>query len=190
MKPKKLKYAATVMTVAPLVILCIYFVKLYFDGVFDSVDTLRVYMDRFGAFAPLVLVLFQGLQVLIPILPGYIGCIAGALLFGPVASFFYNYIGLNLGSMAAYYLARRFGMGIVMLMFSEKTYNKWSKKFLASRSYDWAVFLCHALPLLPADFLSYFSGLIRMDQKKFWLLTIVGKPWGIIFYSVLVGIIF
>ena len=189
MFPKKWKHIAAFLSWFPLVILIIYFVKLYCDGVFNSVESLREYMNTFGVFAPLVLIVFQALQVLIPILPNYIGCIAGTLLFGPVLGFFCNYIGLSLGSVGAYYLARRFGMNIVMLMFSEKTYEKWSTRFKKSKSFDLIVFLCHALPLMPADFLSYFCGLIKSDEKKFWLLTLLGKPWGILLYSIVFAVI-
>ena len=57
-------------------------VKAYLDGEFESVETLQIYIKSFGLFAPLILIVIQALQVIIPILPGFLGCAVGAVLFG------------------------------------------------------------------------------------------------------------
>ena len=56
-------------------------VKAYLDGEFESVETLQIYIKSFGLFAPLILIVIQALQVIIPILPGFLGCAVGAVLF-------------------------------------------------------------------------------------------------------------
>lgn len=57
-------------------------VKAYFDGEFDSVETLQAYIKRFGLFGPVVLTVIQAAQVVVPILPGFLGCSVGAVMFG------------------------------------------------------------------------------------------------------------
>ena len=96
------------------------------EGKIDSVESLQRYVLTFGIFAPLVLVLVQALQVVIPVLPGFLGCAVGALLFGPMGGFWCNYIGISVGSIVAYFLARKYGMDIMLLMFPKKEYDKWS----------------------------------------------------------------
>lgn len=49
---------------------------------------------------------FQAVQVVIPILPGGLGCLAGVILFGVWKGFWYNYIGICAGSLAAFAIAR------------------------------------------------------------------------------------
>lgn len=170
-----------------LVIVTAAFVRFYFQGKFDSVDTLQEYMKTFGVFAPIVLTLFQALQVVVPVVPGFVGCAAGAVLFGTAGGFWCNYIGISLGSIVSYLLARKFGIDIVLLMFSEKKYEHWRAKIEGSNYYNWFLFVATLLPLFPDDFLCYFSGLIKMKWKPFFWIIVLGKPWCILVYSIVFG---
>ena len=58
-----------------------------------------------------------------------------------------------------------------------------------SKSYGWFLFLATLLPLFPDDFLCYFSGLVKMDKKKFIWIIILGKPWCILAYSIAFGLV-
>ena len=172
------------------IILCTaLFIKLLMREQFHSVESFQLYMKQFGVFAPLVLTLIQVIQVVFPILPGYLGCAAGAIAFGSTVGFWCNYIGISVGSIIAYYIARKYGIDVVMALFSEKLYNKWSRRILQSKSYDAFLFVATLLPLFPDDFLCYFSGLIKMDQKKFIWIILLGKPWCILAYSLGFGLI-
>lgn len=63
-------------------VLCALLFKAYLDGKFHSVETLREYVAGFGIMAPLVLTAIQAAQVVLPVLPGFFGCIVGAVMFG------------------------------------------------------------------------------------------------------------
>lgn len=178
-----------ICTIAACVVIILLLVKMFFNQKFDSVESLQNYMKGFGIAAPLVLTLFQALQVVIPVLPGYLGCAAGAVAFGTMTGFWCNYIGISVGSIIAYFLARKYGIDIVLALFPEKQYEKWSKRIEKSRSYDWFLFIATLLPLFPDDFLCYFSGLMKMNSKKFIWIIILGKPWCILAYSIGFGLI-
>ena len=167
----------------------LFLLKQLFNQKFYSVEDLQNYMKGFGIAAPLILTLFQAFQVVVPVLPGYLGCAAGAVAFGTMTGFWCNYIGISVGSIIAFFLARKYGMDIVLAMFPEKEYRKWSEKIEKSKSYDWFLFVATLLPLFPDDFLCYFSGLIKMNSKKFIWIIILGKPWCILVYSILFGLI-
>lgn len=178
------------LTVAMLLVLLVsasLLLKVYFSGKFNDIDTLREYMKGFGVYAPIVLTLFQASQVVLPVLPGALGYAAGAVLFGTMGGFWCSYIGISLGSIAAYYLARRFGMDIVLLMFSREQYDKWQRRVTGSRYYGLILFAVVLLPFFPDDFFCYFSGLMKMDAKKFILTIILGKPLCILAYSIAFG---
>lgn len=170
-----------------LVILLI--AKQLFSAKIDSVESLQKYMKSFGIAAPLALTLFQALQVVIPMLPGYLGCAAGAVAFGTMTGFWCNYIGISLGSIIAYFLAKKYGKNIVLSMFPQKQYDKWSGIVEKSKSYAWFLFVATLLPLFPDDFLCYFSGLMKMKSKTFIWIIILGKPWCILAYSIGFGLI-
>lgn len=162
----------------------VFLIQGWLGGHFDSADSLRAYVDSFGIWAPLILALIQMLQVVLPVLPGFMGCIVGAALFGAVGGFWINYIGISAGSIAAYWLARRFGIQLVKKMISIQKYEKHMERLNRSKSYTAVLFLSILLPLAPDDFLCYFSGLINMPARKFIAIIITAKPWCILFYSV------
>lgn len=182
---KKVKILLAAIGVAILLFL----LKQVFSQRFDSAEALQEYMKGFGIAAPLVLILFQAVQVVVPILPGYLGCAAGAIAFGSFTGFLCNYIGISVGSIIAYFLARKYGIDLVLAMFSQKQYDKWSGRLKTGKSYERFLFLATLLPLFPDDFLCYFSGLVKMNSKKFIWIIILGKPWCILAYSIVFGLV-
>ena len=176
---------------AAMLVLCLLaagvLIKAYFDGRFSSAEALQEYVASFGLFSPLVLTLIQALQVILPILPGFLGCAVGAVLFGRLGGFLCNYIGISAGSIAAFYLARAYGVALVKSLFSAKKYEKWSHWIETKKSYDIVLFLAILLPLFPDDFFCYFTGLTKMRAKKFIWIVIITKPWCILLYSLLFG---
>lgn len=177
------------ISIIAVILLCLLLLKLLLNNQFTSVEDFQHYIQGFGAAGPVVLTVFQAAQVVVPVVPGNFGCAAGALAFGTVGGFLCNYIGISTGSIISYFLAKKYGIKIVRMMFSEKTYKTWSQKVKRSRSYGRFLFVATLLPLFPDDFLCYFSGLMKMDAKKFIWIIILGKPWCILAYSVLFGLI-
>lgn len=180
MKWKKLLMIASVVL---FLFLIAGIAKAYLDGRFESAETFQEYIKGFGLFAPIVLIVFQALQVIFPVLPGFIGCAAGAVLFGSMGGFWCNYIGISAGSIIAFLLAKKYGVKLIQKLFPEEQYEKYSKMAAKSKSYVAFLFLGMALPLFPDDFFCYFSGLTKMQVKKFAAIIIVGKPWCILAYS-------
>ena len=178
-----------VWVIAGLVIVMVFFAKAFFQQNFTSVADVQNYMQEFGMAAPFALTAFQAFQVVVPVLPGYLGCAAGALAFGSATGFLCNYIGISVGSIIAYFLARRYGKELVLALFPQKQYDLWSKRVGKSKMFGLFLFVATLLPLFPDDFLCYFSGLMKMNYKKFIWIIILGKPWCILGYSIAFGLI-
>ena len=179
-----LKKSGACLIILFCIIVTVLLIKTYHDGRFDSTESLRSYIEGFGAFAPAILILIQAAQVVIPVLPGFLGCAVGAVMFGSIGGFLCNYIGISAGSVAAFMLARRYGTSIVKGMFPKEKYEKWSGFAAKSRSYTAILFAGMVLPLFPDDFFCYFTGLTKMTAKKFIIIIILGKPWCILAYSI------
>lgn len=158
--------------------------KGWLGGYFNSIDTFRIYVAFYGMWAPLILILVQALLAVLPVFPSFIGCIAGAALFGSVGGFATNYIGICVGSIAAYALAKQFGIQMVNKMLPMAKYEAYIEKINRSKSYPKFLFLAILLPVAPDNFLCYFSGLVNMPAKKFVTIIITAKPWCILFYSI------
>lgn len=177
----------TVITAIFLILcisICALLFKAYLDGKFDSVETLQQYIAGFGLLAPVVLVFIQAAQVVLPVLPGFFGCMVGAVMFGCAGGFWCNYIGISLGSLIAFLLARKYGQGLVRKIFPGDKYEKWAKWAGKSKSFTLFLFLGMVLPLFPDDFFCYFTGITKMTFRKFLMIIVIGKPWCILAYSI------
>lgn len=183
-KAARLKNILTIVLIFLLLLSGIFIIRGYFAGHFSSVESFQRYIGTFGIFAPVILVLIQAMQVILPVLPGFLGCIVGAGMFGAAGGFWCNYIGISAGSIIAFLLARRFGIGLVKTMLPMEKYQSWVEWVNTRKSYTVVLFLAILLPLAPDDFLCYFSGLTGMSTRRFTWIIVLGKPWCILAYCV------
>jgi uncharacterized membrane protein YdjX (TVP38/TMEM64 family) len=180
---KSIIQISTYLLVFLLAFFVLMLLKAWSGGEFDSVESFQAYMLGYGIFAPVMLALFQAAQVVIPVLPGFLGCAAGAVMFGSVGGFWCNYIGISAGSIIAFLLARKYGTEIVKEIFKGGKYDKWADRAARSKSYAAFMFAAILLPLFPDDYLCYLSGLTKLSTRKFICIILLGKPWCILAYS-------
>ena len=185
MNSNRIRKLSTYLLIGLLLFFVAFFVKAYIDGNFDSKESLQTYISGFGLLAPLVLTLIQVMQVIVPVIPGFLGCIVGAMAFGCMGGFWCNYVGISLGSIIAFYLARIYGQDMVRGLFSQKKYEKWSNWIETKKYYSFMLFIAMLLPLFPDDFFCYFTGLTNMKPKKYIWIILLGKPWCLLIYSII-----
>lgn len=177
------KTALRAASLCGLVICVVVGVWAWRMGLLTSQERLQALVADCGAAGALVFVAFQVVQVVVPILPGGLGCLVGVLLFGAVNGFLYNYIGICVGSLLAFAIARNCGKPLLSLLFSEKTiqkYSAWTEdRGRFSRLFAWAIFL----PVAPDDFLCYLAGTTEMSWRRFTAIILLGKPFAIALYS-------
>lgn len=172
----------TIISTIFIFIFLFYGIKL---GLLQDKRILVDYMKQLGWIAPLFFILLQMVQVVFPVVPGGASCLAGVLAFGPILGFFYNYIGLVLGSVVAFCLSRKYGLKLVQKLFKEETIHKYLG-YIKTRKFDKLFFLGIFLPGLPDDLLCYIAGLSSMNYKKFLWIIIIGKPLALFLYSIFV----
>lgn len=179
-----------IFTVFLILLIVAAVIKGYSVGCFSSKEALEHYVKSFGVAAPFVFVLYQAVQVVVPSLPGFIGCAAGAGLFGSLGGFVYNYIGICLGSMIAFSFSRKFGTIFVKRMISEKNYDKYIGCLGNKKKFVTVLILAILLPLAPDDAFCYLAGLTKISYRKFCFIILLAKPWCILAYSFGFGAIF
>ena len=156
---------------------------LWKSGYLSSQQSMMAALQQLGLLAPLAFIVLQIVQVVIPIMPGGVSCLVGVLMFGAWKGFLYNYIGICIGSVAAFLLARKYGMPLIRRLFSEKTINKylhWTQENSRfTKLFAAAIFL----PVAPDDFLCFLAGTTAMPLKTFIWIILLGKPGAIALYS-------
>jgi uncharacterized membrane protein YdjX (TVP38/TMEM64 family) len=138
-------------------------------------DDVRGSLDRFGMWAPLIYVVIQVAQVLVPFLPGAPVTFAGVLLFGWQAGLALSLGGFALGSAIQFAAVRRWGRPLVARMVGEATLDRYAGR-LDPRG--WWLLAAFLVPFAPADAFSALAGLTRMSFRRFMLVSFLGRlPW-------------
>ncbi|MDD5803526.1 TVP38/TMEM64 family protein [Blautia sp. HCP3S3_H10_1] len=152
-------------------------------GIFTNQEKMNLFLTSCGVFAPLFFMLIQAIQVVIPILPGAVGCLYGVVFWGPVKGFIFNYVGICVGSVWAFLIARHFGQEIVVRMTGGKFFAKYSKYLLKENQFEKIFALLIFLPVAPDDFLCYLAGISQIPFRRFTAIILLGKPLAIVLYS-------
>lgn len=172
---------ATALCVLGLIVMCIYGIR---SGLFTNRAAMEQFVKISGIWGPVIFILLQIVQVVVPVIPGAISCVAGVVIFGPWAGLLYNYIGIVVGAAINFYLARRYGQRIVRFFVKECTYNKYANWLDKGKKFDKFFALAILFPCAPDDVLCMLAGLTKMSWKKFSAVLLLGKPASIAAYSV------
>lgn len=159
-------------------------------GIFSSQEAMQNFILQFGTAGGIVFILIQIVQVVVPIIPGGISCLVGVLLFGAWKGFFYNYIGICIGSILAFFIARKYGRAMLYTMFDEKLIQKYEGWTGKNNRFTKLFALAIFFPVAPDDFLCYLAGTTKMRAEVFLAVIFLGKPLSIAAYSMGLHMIF
>jgi uncharacterized membrane protein YdjX (TVP38/TMEM64 family) len=142
--------------------------------------TTRESFSRFlislGSYSPIFFVLLQALQVVISPIPGEVTGIVGGYIYGATLGFILSTLGLALGSLAAFELARILGRPFVQKFVNQKLIKKF--EFLTTDTGATLCFLLFLIPGFPKDVLCYLLGMSRMKLTTFLVLSTLGRMPG------------
>lgn len=164
-----------------LVLIFIYYAMK--NNLFTSEEALSGFLNSVGVLGPIIFLLIQFVQVIVPIIPGGVSTAIGVLVFGPVQGFIYNYVGIVLGSIAVFFISRRYGIHLVRAMFGEKLIHKYIGWLDKEQKFEKMFALAIFLPIAPDDFLCYLAGITKISVKKYILIIVLLKPFTILAYS-------
>ena len=170
----------TTLITATLLIFIIYALKL---GLFEDKTLLISYIKKFGITAPIIFILFQIFQVLIPIIPGGATSLTGVLMFGSLNGFIYNYIGLVLGSIIVFNISKKYGSKIIEKFFPKETIEKYLT-YIKNNNFEKIFFLGILFPGFPDDLLCYIAGISKIKFQKFITIILIGKSLSLLTYSI------
>lgn len=155
----------------------------YNQQIFTSEIALSNLLDTMGSAAPLAFILIQVIQTVVPIIPAALTIPMGAIIFGMGYGFYLNLIGIMIGSIINFILARKFGRPFVKLLVHKNKFQKYTQwledKKRFSKLFTFGMFF----PLSPADLLCYIAGLSDISFKRYIVTLSLGKPLTLFIYS-------
>lgn len=170
---KKLKILWCFLTIIPIIFIILGYI--FPSQFFGSQESIREFVSKSGAFAPLAFILLQISQVVLTPLSHYTVSLAGGFIFGTWKGFLYNWVGRVIGTAIAFYLARIFGRKMLKHLVKIETLQKYDYFFEKGKI---LLFLAYFLPGFPDDELSYLAGFSSISPKIFLPLMALGHVGG------------
>ncbi|MDO5717380.1 MAG: TVP38/TMEM64 family protein [Tissierellia bacterium] len=182
-KNEIIEKSISILTISGVVLTIALTYLAYKNGLMTSEAKLKEFLDNMGNSAPIGFLVIQIIQTIIPIIPGSLTCPAGAMIFGTANGFIINFIGIMIGSVANFFLARKYGRQLVKAVVSKKQYDKYIRWLTDDKGFDRLFTFGMFFPISPADLLCWFAGISNLSFKKFFLILIAGKPITLFLYT-------
>lgn len=168
--------------ISVLMAICIlgYYLILKYDFIskFNSADKIQAFLAKYGAYAGLIYILIQFLQVTVIPLPAAITTVAGVALFGFWQTFLYSIIGIMCGSMFAFFLGRRYGVKLIIWLCGQRVYEKYTK--LTNGKDKIVLTMMFLFPFFPDDLLCIAAGITDMKYWQFFIIMLFTRPINIL----------
>ena len=160
---------------------------LWRTGFFDvrSLNGMQRYIDRFSPYSQLVYFLVQLASVILAPIPSNLTAAAGALLFGMWEAFFLTVAAVLLGSMIVFWLARALGQRFASQFVSQKVSDRYLD--VIRRKRDIFLILVFLFPFFPDDLICILAGLTDIPLRRFLIIVLLARPWGLLFACFLGG---
>ena len=181
---KKMFYWGAVAGCLGLLGLCVWF--LYRTGFFSaltSAQALEAYIQQFSPFGEAAFFFAQLLSVLIPPIPNNMLALAGGVVFGFFRSFLLTILAIYLGSLLVFLLARKLGRPFVEFVVHSASWEKYLGILRAK--HDFFFLLALLLPYFPDDLFCLLMGLTDIPLRRYMVIVILTRPWGLLFASTL-----
>lgn len=183
MENNKTRRIINIITVFGTILMCIFFYYALKAEIFTSEEKMKIFLEKGGVFAPIIFVIIQIVQVVIPLIPGGISQGVGVLVFGPLWGFVYNYVGIVIGSIIVFFIARKYGMKLIKKMFKKELIDKYINWLDKGKKFEKFFALAIFFPITPDDFLCYLAGVTNMNAKTYIAIIVLLKPFTIFMYS-------
>lgn len=141
---------------------------------FENREHLKDLMLGAGFWGPLIFIGLQILQVVVAFIPGELTQLAGGWLFGTVLGTIYSLIGITLGSIFNFYIARILGTKFVAAVAGKSNLEKFEGFINTPRAYE-VLLLIFLIPGFPKDIFTYFAGLSRIKLWGFCVISLLGR---------------
>ena len=124
-------------------------------------------------FAPILFVVARAIAIVIPPIPGIAVDVLGIWAFGWIYGFVLGELGILIGSLIAFWLARRFREPLVRRLAPLRVVEEWEGKYSEHQKF-WVLVGIRLIAIPLFDYISYAAGLTKIKWGTFIFSTLVG----------------
>lgn len=173
-KYKILRIVILIITILLLIGLTIYLFPMI-GKLFDEQEReiFKEEIQSTGIKGMLMLLGLQGVQILLPIIPGEPIEILAGMCFGPVGGLIFLMLSSCLITALIFFTVRKLGKSFVYGVCSEEKIKKLenSKLFKNSKKIEYIMLILFLIPGTPKDLLVYIAGLLPLKPLRFILIS-------------------
>jgi uncharacterized membrane protein YdjX (TVP38/TMEM64 family) len=147
-------------------------------------ERVHAWVEGLGGWGPVAIVFLEMAQVLLAPIPGQAIGVASGYLYGLWRGTLYTTIGIAIGSLIIFLLARRLGRPLALRLVGRQSMARLDD--LVGRGGALFFFLIWLFPFTPDDLACVAVGLTPMSLPQFMILMLLGRLPGV-FASVWVG---
>ncbi len=142
-------------------------------------DTLRAWVNSFGAFGWLIFVVLQVFQVVVFVIPGEVMQVSGGFIYGFWGGLALTTAGIALGSAINFLLGKLLGPSFLMAILKREQYEKLKNSSEDAKTFA-GLILLFLIPGIPKDVLCYFAGAGSQPFAAFLVASMIARMPGII----------
>ena len=132
------------------------------------------FLSEYKILAPFIFIIIRSISIIIPPIPGIVFDFIGIIAFGRILGFIYAEIGIMLGAMIAFWIARKFREPVIRRITLLRKVHEWEDTVSEKKKF-WTLVTIR-LPTSPIfDYVSYAAGLTKIRTSKFFLSTLIGS---------------
>ena len=178
MKEKTKQILLWVLVLAALSIIVLVMYRTGFFAAMRTKDGLAQYISATAPWSHLVYFLIQLASVIVAPIPSNITAAVGAVLFGLWPSFLLTWAAVASGSALVFLLARALGQKFADQFVSQNLSDKYLD--VIRRKRDVFLALAFLFPFFPDDLLCILAGLTDIPFRRFFILVLLTRPWGLL----------
>lgn len=180
---KRKKQIRTAVSVIKLLILFgivigmpvyVYFAYPELINRFRSLDEINLLLKQYKTASIFIFIGLQIFQSVVSVIPGQALQFAAGYAYSFWPGFLYSIIGVTLGTVITFYLARLLGKDALHVIFGEEKFAKFVRILKSKRSFI-VLFVIFLLPGLPKDLVPYAAGVSEIRPLPFFCLSLIAR---------------
>lgn len=139
----------------------------YFDSIIDV-------LDKYEKLGPLPGLLLPFIEAFLPFLPLFVFVMANSVAYGLLKGFLYSWIGSSIGSIAIFFLIRKFDQKRIVKKIKQNKQVVQVTSWVDRHGFG-PLFILLCFPFSPSSLINIVAGLSNMSKQQFILAVLLGK---------------
>ena len=141
---------------------------------FDSLESVNAFLEQYKTGSIFIYIGIQIFQIVVSIIPGQAIQFAAGYAFEFWLGYLLSIVGIALGTVLTFYIARILGRDFVHLVFGEERIQRYVDR-LNSKKGLIIIFILYLIPGVPKDMLTYAAGVSDLKFIPFLVINLVAR---------------